>query len=253
MSREVLIEAGSSDPDAEDCGVLAAHLCEALGAEPVPWAGELSNTDPLAVVTASEPSGPDGLIHVSPTAAALIDAARVPIAIAPRGYAAEPDGGWLRIGVGFAGAEGSTAALEFAADLAMASHATLIVLTVGDSTTWGYRAAGLPSVTEHLRQEDERARETLWLGHRRVPDAVRCGIGFRRGEAREELRSAAAHLDLLLLGAEAHEMRPGLAPIGDLPEAIEGMPAPVMVVPKKRGSSAENAGRPDAVASVVNT
>lgn len=249
MSGTVLL-AASVGPSRDDCVALGKHLSAALDSEVVIGSAtgsarrlleDVRRIAPDLVITGSASTAASGVVEVAPEASALIDQASTAVAIAPQGYAKRWDGRWLRIGAGFAAEDGSSAAVAAGSRVARKSGAELVVLTVADSTTWGFRAAGCQGATEYLRQKDGQARETLRIGLSEVPDVVSSAMRLQRGDAAAELRAAAEHLDLLVVGAAGHTHLPGIAPIGDLDAALRGMPAPVLVVPQSPESTPQDA------------
>ena len=230
------------DHDRDDCIALSAQLMKALDPEIVRPSKADSEQElldvvrrlqPDIVVTGSAEGAPDGTVEVTRAAFALIEQGSTAVAIAPRGYADRFRERWLRIGAGFAADEGSSAAVDFGSNVALGCGATLVVITVGDSTTWGFREAGWHGVTEYLREKHEQALRTLKGAGRKVPDVVSYGIRLERGDAAAELREAAKRLDLLVVGGPGPTHLPGIAPIGDLPHALAGMSTPILVVPER--------------------
>lgn len=231
------------DRDRDDCIALSAQLMKALDPEIVRPSKADSEQElldsvrrhrPDIVVTASAQGAPDGTVEVTRAASALIEQGSTAVSIAPRGYADRFRERWLRVGAGFAADDGSSAAVDFGSDIALGCGATLVVITVGDSTTWGFSEAGWHGMTEYLREKHEQALRTLKGGRRKVPDVVSCGIRLQRGDAAAELREAAKELDLLVVGGPGPTHLPGIAPIGDLPRALAGMSAPVLIVPERK-------------------
>lgn len=228
--------------DHDDCIALATQLMKALEPEIVrpSKASEeellevVGRLQPDVVVTGSAESAHDGSIEVTRAAGALIEQRSTAVAVAPRNYADRFRERWQRVGAGFADDDGSSAAVDFGSRVALGCGATLVVITVGDSTTWGFREAGWYGVTEYLREKNEQALRTLKVGRAKVPDVVACGIRLQRGDAAAELREMAKTLDLLVVGGPGPTHPPGIAPIGDLPPALAGTTAPVLVVPDRQ-------------------
>lgn len=212
--------------------------CEAATTEELSEA--LRRAEPALVVTGSGDMGLPGQIAVTSVAAALVSEAGTPVALAPRGYASSHRR-WDTIGAGFASRSGSSSAVDLASRLGSRLGALVIVLTVGDSNTSGFREAGYRGVTEYLRWKHEHATRVLARGSQLVPDGMRCQAQLKRGDGPAELHHAAEHLDLLVIGSAGPPHNPGVAQIGDLASALQGMPTPVLVVPDKARSERSSA------------
>lgn len=173
-----------------------------------------------------------GRILAGGTGERLLSGAPVPVAVAPAGYAT----GAARldtVGCGFDGSPESHAALDWAAALARAASARLLVLGVHERMLPAGVApgAGLNTATlnEVVRREraDELSRVVSALGPEVSVDAE-----FVDGDAATELARASEELDLLVLGSRGYgPIRAVL--LGSVSSAlVRSAASPVVVVPR---------------------
>jgi nucleotide-binding universal stress UspA family protein len=207
------------------------------------------------VVLGTSHRGFAGRLLAGTTAGALFPDAHWPVVIAPAGYAEEPPP--LReIGVGYDGSSESRTAMRWAVALAGAFGAEVRLIAVVQppppAETW---SPGVPTSTweEGFAVEQSlEAAELMREGMRRELEAAQADAGEGRtesvvvvGDARQELRDAAADVDLLVVGSHregriagalSHSVARGLA---------HSSPVPLAVVPAEIHEEVANAPHDD--------
>jgi nucleotide-binding universal stress UspA family protein len=131
----------------------------------------------------------------------VLQDAACPVAVAARGFAAEP-GRPRRVVVGFDGSPEARAALELAATLADGDESRIVFVAVADDTlpTVIMPAGVMVEIGQWEQIVDERrARAERMLS--RVAGDARRAAEVRVGDPAEELASAAAGADLLVIGS----------------------------------------------------
>jgi nucleotide-binding universal stress UspA family protein len=152
------------------------------------------------------------------------------VAVAPSGFADDPDPGLRVVGVAFDGSSESRAAVELARDVALVAGAAIQLIgvaqeppkpTVGMTGAWvaadfDYRAA--------LRSELESVADQL-------PPELRTQVVVADGDPRVTLIDRAAPLSLLVMGSHGRgPFRRAL--LGSVSAAVlRDLPCPVLVVP----------------------
>ncbi len=191
--------------------------------------------DLLVVGSASGAQG--GEVRLGETARDLLYHLECPLAIAPGGMRNVDKSRLERIGVGFDGGPEASAALELAAGVAAATGAELKVRGVVDDRLPGELKTqqvvlGGDAIVD--RQVDSLLERALIAVE---ADGVPARVQVSPGKPSEALRSLAAEVDLLVIGAS--RSGPGghlsLKRTGNTVAA--GCPCPLMIVPKPRDAS----------------
>ncbi len=149
--------------------------------------------------------------------------AALPVAVAPRGYAAAP-APIRRIGVGFDESDEALAALELARALAAGHGATIDVVEAVEVATWLVDPAVAPALSKDTEQRRQAAEERL---------AALPGVEAHAttGLSIQEMRALATEVDVLLVGWRPHGWIER-AMEGSTGEALSHDPrCPVIVVP----------------------
>ena len=156
------------------------------------------------IVVGSSKHGPVGHTLVGNVCVALIHGSPCAVAIAPRGYADQPDHGVSTIVVGYDGSPESRLALEAGYELARSSAAPLKLVSVAEApvivvgksggANYGWEALK-EAVEEQVRGQLEQARDS-------APANVNVEAKLVSGQAAEALAEAAkAPGSILLLGS----------------------------------------------------
>jgi nucleotide-binding universal stress UspA family protein len=175
------------------------------------------------IVVGSPHRGLLGRALLGSVAKALLHRSTVPVAVAPRGFAAGRD--LRRIVVGFDGSIEAKAALEWAEPLAAARDGELEVFTVATPPVsipgaLGHRPAGPAEPFEPLAQAADQ-----------VGEEVEVHAHLRVGAAAPNLAAAASGADLLVVGTQDHGAIEE-ALIGSVADALVTSPrCPVVAVP----------------------
>lgn len=205
------------------------------------------------IVVGSTHRGPFGRVLPGSVGANLLSGAPCAVAVAPRGYRGRDDRRLRRVGVGFDGSAESWTALETGIGLARRLGAELAVITAVGPPGYGYgEALSVLTAEEFHTRRQEDARRVLDLGLARVPDEVTADGRLINGEAPEALVSAAAGLDLLLIGSRGYGPLRRTVLGSTASAVIRRSPCPVMVLPRGAGVDPLRlgiAGRPAARAS----
>ena len=181
----------AGDEDARpDAVALAAALAERAEAVTVRDAADL-------IALGSGPGGQPGRVGLDRAGAALLEGARCPVAIAPRGLADRDDYELRRIDVGIDGSREATTALTLAGRLAHAHGARLRLVAVA-GTGFDLQGAPLPADPREL----ERLARHLDHAADGLP-GIWVEADLREGVAEQILTGLSADADLLVLGSRA--------------------------------------------------
>jgi nucleotide-binding universal stress UspA family protein len=149
---------------------------------------------PLLVVLGSSQRSGVGSVLVGGTAESVIQAARCPVAVVPKGYR-QPETGVTVVGGAFGSKDEGADALRAAARLARASHVKLRAIVVvdrkhadGETPTAKLQQGAEASVRETLGDEAERSN----------PE-----VEVRIGDPGDALVAASRDVDLLVIGTRA--------------------------------------------------
>lgn len=187
------------------------------------------------IVVGSSKHGPVGQTILGNVGVALMHGSPCAVAIAPRGYADQPDHGVSTIVVGYDRSPESRLALEAGYDLARASGARLklvsvaevpvIVVGKGGGANYGWESLK-EVVEEQVRAQLEQARDA-------APDDVTVEAELVSGQAAEALADAAkATGSILMVGSRGYgPLRRVLA--GSVSRQLaSSAPAPLIVHPR---------------------
>lgn len=211
---------GESGQDARhDATALAAVLAEGAEAVTVPERAEL-------IVLGSAADAAPGRAALDPADRSLVDGARCPVAVAPRGLADRDDYEPRRIDVGIDGSRSANAALAVAVRLALAHDARLRLIAVA---ALDFEIGGSP------READPREVERLSrrLGHAAdgLP-GIWVETDLREGLPDQILLGLGREADLLVLGSRALYGTAGQVALGDVAERVlRAAPCPTLVIP----------------------
>lgn len=164
------------------------------------------------VVVGSTHRGALGRVLPGSIGERLLNGAPCPVAVAPRGLAAEPLAGLRRIGVAFDGSCEAQDALGFASRLAGEAGATVRLVGVLEGLGADLPAIRFAELSEiaNVDEVDESRRQKLRAALERglseLPGDLRGGVTLLEGDAVEELTSLAEHqqLDLLISGSRGY-------------------------------------------------
>jgi nucleotide-binding universal stress UspA family protein len=199
-----------------------------------------------AIVLGSTHQGPLGRIYPGSIAERLLHGAPCAVAVAPRGFGSGGEGELRVLCAAFDGSPESRAALDVAAELAVAAEATLRVVAVHEPFTPG-AATVAPMGTYDVGAVTQREamQERLDEVIAELPATLRAKGLLLKGQAAEELLSETElGVDLLVMGSR------GRGPIGRVllggvsSRVIRSAPCPVLVMPR----TAANEPRPFAAA-----
>jgi len=187
------------------------------------------------IVVGSSKHGPFGQTILGNVGVALMHGSPCAVAIAPRGYADQPDRGVSAVVVGYDASPESRLALEAAHEIARASAAPLKLVSVAEVPTivvgksgganYGW-AALKEAVEEQVRAQLEEARAA-------VPDDVNVEAKLVSGNAAEALADAAkAPGSILVLGSRSYGPLHRVL-VGSVSRQLAGSaPAPLIVHPR---------------------
>ncbi len=208
--------AGEGDSEARrDATGLAAAL--AGRAEAVTVAGRAD-----LIVVGSARDGAPSRVTIEPSDRALVEGARCPVAVAPRGLAARDDYQPRRIEVGFDGGRDAAVALDLAGRLAVRHGARLRVIAVAEP-------AGAARAVDP--RELERLGRRLDAATHGVP-GVEVEAELREGVPDRVLLDLPGRSDLLVLGSRAGYGNAGRVVVGDVAARILfAARCPTLIVP----------------------
>lgn len=203
----------------EDAAALAALLAARARTVTVRVVAEL-------IALGSAADGAAGRVALDPPGRMLLDGARCPVALAPRGFGAAGGHRLARIDVGIDGGREAAEALALAARLARAHAARVRMVAVAELD---FDLGGAP------RRVDPGERERLARHLEHAADDL-AGVDFeadlREGLADQVLVGLAREADLLVLGSRAAYAGAGRVSLGRVAErVIQGSPSPTLVVP----------------------
>lgn len=205
-------------------------------------------TEDLDLILVGSPHlGAIGRALIGSVGQALLHGASVPVATAPRGYAAPSPEDRGTVAVAYDGGEESRAALACAGPIALGRGATLEILTV-ERPTNPIRGAidytmSLPEDTADLQRQALREVDPSLEIRRRV----------LHGETAPALAEAcASDVDLLVVGSRGHGTV-DRALLGSVSAAlIRNPPCPVIVAPRLAGPPKSRRDRPPKSATSVD-
>jgi nucleotide-binding universal stress UspA family protein len=205
-----------------------------------------------AIVLGSSHRGPAGRATLGGTADRVMSGAPCPVAVAPRGYAADGDA-LRRIGVAYDGTEDSRVALAWAEALAARTGGSLTLVTVVEPVTAGIyppaAAFGYAELKEDMRRDCRRRVDAAVASLPARTQATSMVLDGPR--VVHSICDAAAGFDLLVVGSR------GYGPLGRLLTGsvsrgiVHHSEVPVVVVPRVTEARAEAAVAEAAVAGVL--
>ncbi len=187
------------------------------------------------LIVGSSRRAPEGRVRIGGTRQVLSHFERA-LAVAPRGIANAAEHRLARIGVGYDGGPESNAALSFAASLAIAAGAKLLVHAVVDDRIpiAGWTQAGRDRVLAMWEELLEPQAQALTTDAERAAAATGADAEVRvlRGSPALKLRGLSEQVDLLVIGSR----RWGAAARTLLGSTGEGLmhdgSCPILVVPR---------------------
>jgi nucleotide-binding universal stress UspA family protein len=185
----------------------------------------------IVVIGSSERSGLGKLLPGG-TAERLLSASPVAVAVAPNGYADREKAREV-VGVGFDDSPESRLAVEWAADIARRSGASLRLLAVHTLLPFGGLAAGgdwgTMAVNEVLGSELQSAMEALVKD---LESDLAVESRLLRGDAPEALAAQSEELDLLVLGSRGYGPVKSVLLGSVSSQVIKDAGCPVLIVPR---------------------
>ena len=162
----------------------------------------------------------------------LVQHGVTPVAVAPAGFASDPDTGVRVLGVAFDGSDESVVALGLAEALALEAGATLRIISVlepmtipapGLSAFYGYAEPEAVAVDRLYRLLEDAAGS--------VDPAVRPQTIVARGRTADEIAKHAGVLDLLMIGSRGYGWLRRFLLGSTSTAVVQAAPCPVLVVP----------------------
>ncbi len=227
-----------AEPDTDAPVVFAgAHIEHAASAA----AGlqRLIATDrPVLTVLGSAHDAAHGRVRVGGTAERVLHGAASAVAVVPRGHGERPLG---TVGVGLLPTTDSRRALRFAAALASAAHAPLLVLTVlrrspdpADAARFAARLAPAPAPVRSGERGDAASilRAAIEAAAREDEPGLEVEPLVLVGDPVDTLLRASGRLGVLVLGSRAYGPPGVVLPGGAARGTLAGARCPVMLVPR---------------------
>ena len=204
-----------------------------------------------AIAVGSSHRGAVGRVVAGDVATNLLHGAPCPLLVAPRGYA----GGEIRrIGVAFRDTPEGRAALDAGAGLAVASGATLRIVTVvsPEAYTGAAMVPGWTMRTPELRDElIEVAQRAADGALHRLEPGVPATAEVRHGPVVGELAAVSEQIDLLVTGSRGYGALHGVI-AGSVSRGLANRSAaPLMVVPPARTEAKRPTERTEALAVLL--
>jgi nucleotide-binding universal stress UspA family protein len=241
--HRAIVVGDNGSENARDALALAEVLRDALGGEIVPVSIPSETADPAdglrqvaverdaqLLVVGSSHRGPVGRIFPGSVGRRLLHGAPCPLAIAPRGFAADTHA-ITAVAVGFDGTDCARDAARAAADIALRAGASLRVVAVLDTMGLMYLGVERATVMKELHAELAKALHELLED---LPGELHSEARLLSGPIpRTLLAEVAENTDLLVLGSRAS------GPIGSVligsvsSEMAESSPVPLLIVPRR--------------------
>jgi nucleotide-binding universal stress UspA family protein len=189
------------------------------------------NIGAALIVVGSTHRGAIGRVLPGSTGERLMHGSPCPVAIAPRGYAAEGPIGV--VGVGYDTSDESEAALRAACRVARTFNAHLRVIRVFDATRVGTPALmtfpGWEAFNEDYEQDQ---RERLEQAVAALPNDVSTEAVFLSGRPGSELATQSQDVDLMIVGSRAYGPMAAVMLGGATHALIRDAACPVVVLPR---------------------
>lgn len=192
------------------------------------------------IVLGATTKGALELHAVGSVAERLLRSSPCAVAVAPRGFASETDVALHVIGVAFDGSPEAHHAVQIAAELAVAAHATVKLIGVAERPrppTAGGMGSVYPSpdVDGHYRDALLHELETVADA---LPEELRAQVVLADGDPGRELIDRADLLSLLVMGSRGYgPLRRALLGSVSAP-VLRAAPCPVLVAPRGNGAAA---------------
>jgi len=156
------------------------------------------------LVVGSSRRGPEGRVRIGKRTRQLLCNCGCALAVAPRGFHADPDRGLRRIGVGYDGSPESEGALALAVSIATAAGAHLHVSAVVDDRLPLFGRSATSAFVEDqwsevIGNEMEEVRAQAFAAGERVGALL--DIGVARGRPADALLALSHDVDLLVIGS----------------------------------------------------
>jgi nucleotide-binding universal stress UspA family protein len=183
------------------------------------------------IVVGSTTKGPLGRVAPGSTAERLMHGAPCPVVLVPAGI----DAGWQlrRVGVGFIDHDEGQAALDSAAELALAAGATLTVRTAIEPFEWSESAAIAPYRPDGLiATSTANAESALAQALERLPQSVQVSGDVVVSRAADALIDLSQQVDLVVCGSRGYGPLRSVLLGGATHRLLRHAHAPVLVAPR---------------------
>jgi nucleotide-binding universal stress UspA family protein len=181
------------------------ETCSLYNESPARGLQELAeDLGPEAIVVGSGHRGPVGRVLIGSVGEKVLAGAPCPVAVAPRGYADDPHGRLMRIGVAVDGGDESDLALTQAVALAERLNASLTIVSVLGAPPIGY--GGMPGVAvgDFDRMQREFTDKVLERSAARVPKGLPVTLRRLEGDPAQRLAAVSESFDLMLIGSRGY-------------------------------------------------
>ena len=198
-----------------------------VGASPAHVLCDLAEDDALDLVIVGSPHrGTLGRALIGSVAEALLHGSRVPIVLAPRDYAKESHDSLRAIAVAYDGSAESDGALRLAEGLALASGASLEVLTVVGPS------AVVSNVLVRSRSPVGEPYAVIEKAIDEIDDALEVHAHMLIGPVAETVANACKDADLLVTGSRDYGPLERVLLGSIASRLVHTAPCPVLVVPR---------------------
>ena len=201
------------------------------------------------IVIGSPHRGPVGRTLVGGNGERIMHGSRVPVAVAPRGYA--QGGVPKRIGVGYDGSDEAKHALSWAARLAQTVGGTVKILEVyvPVPVMGGYPGVATYPYDELDRTMREECQAELVQAIAALPDDVRPSGEMLHVPVADSLAAAAKDLDLLVIGSRGYGPHRAVLLGGVAHSLSHTSPCPLIVLPRSVGGPESEPTEPASAAA----
>jgi nucleotide-binding universal stress UspA family protein len=185
------------------------------------------------IVVGSTHRGVIGRVLPGSTGERLMHGSPCPVAIAPRGYAAQGSAPIGIVGVGYDTSDESEAALRAACRVARSFNAHLRVIRVFDATRVGTPALmTFPGWEAYNQDYEQDQSEVLERTVATLPDDVSAEAMFIAGRPGSELATQSQDVDLMIVGSRAYGPMAAVMLGGATHALIRDAACPVVVLPR---------------------
>ena len=192
--------------------------------------------DALLIVIGSSHRSAVGRVLAGSVGRSLLHGSPCGVAVAPRGYAADPASEFAHLAVAYDGSDEAEAALRTAIELGRLCAARLTVLTVSEPERYGLGTALAILAEADFHSVEREARErVLAQGLEAIPEGIEKDGHVLAGPAGQAIADASTDCDLLLVGSRGYgPIRQAL--LGSTAGAVIGSAVcPVVVLPRGAG------------------